>query len=138
MLTDRKEIDIRFSEVDSMHIVWHGHYIRFFEDGRESFGKKYDLGYLDVFRHGVMIPLVKVSCDFKKSLVYGDKAIIETRYVPTEAAKIVFEYTVYRASDMEVMATGSTTQVFLTPEGELILLPPEFYTGWKKHWGIVS
>jgi acyl-CoA thioester hydrolase len=56
--------------------------------------------------------------------------------LPTEAAKIVFEYTIYRKSDMEVSATGTTTQVFLTPQGELLLNSPEFYTGWKIHWGV--
>ena len=66
-LIDRKEITVRFGEVDSMAIVWHGNYIKYFEDGRESFGSKYDLGYLDVHRHNVMIPIVKVTCDFKKT-----------------------------------------------------------------------
>ncbi len=136
-LTDRKEIDIRFSEVDSMRIVWHGNYIRYFEDGRESFGLRYNLGYLDVYKHQVMIPIVKINCDFKRPLEYGDTAIVETRYVPTDAAKIVFEYTIYRKSDMEVMATGSSVQVFLTPAGELLLTSPEFYTGWKKRWDLI-
>lgn len=136
-LTDRKEIDIRFSEVDSMRIVWHGNYIRYFEDGRESFGLRYNLGYLDVYKHQVMIPIVKINCDFKRPLEYGDMAIVETRYVPTDAAKIVFEYTIFRKSDMEVMATGSSVQVFLTPAGELLLTSPEFYTGWKKRWDLI-
>ncbi|MCK9219807.1 MAG: acyl-CoA thioesterase [Bacteroidales bacterium] len=137
-LTDRKEISVRFSEVDSMRIVWHGNYIKYFEDGRESFGIKYDLGYLEVYKHQVMIPLVRISCDFKRPLQYGDIAIIETRYIPTDSAKIVFEYTVFRKSDMEIMATGSSIQVFLTQTGELLLTAPEFYTGWKKHWGIID
>ncbi len=135
-LTDRTEIKVRFGEVDSMRIVWHGNYIRYFEDGREAFGQKYQLGYLDVYKHNVMIPLVKVTCDFKRPLVYGDTAVVETRFVNCDAAKIVFEYTVYRQSDMEVMATGSSVQVFLTPAGELLLVPPDFFTGWKRHWGI--
>lgn len=135
-LTDRKEIRVRFSEVDSMRIVWHGNYIKYMEDGRESFGERYSLGYLDVYRHNVMIPLVKINCDYKRPLEYGDIAVVETRYIPTEAAKIVFEYTIFRKKDMEVVATGSSVQVFLTPAGELLLTSPEFYTGWKKQWGI--
>ena len=135
-LTDRKEILVRFSEVDSMRIVWHGNYLKYFEDGRESFGLKYNLGYLDVYRHNIMIPLVKINCDFKRTLEYGDVAIVETRYVPVEAAKIVFEYTIYRKRDMEVAATGSSTQVFLTPQGELLLTAPEFFTTWKTKWGV--
>ncbi|MEI7663899.1 MAG: acyl-CoA thioesterase [Bacteroidota bacterium] len=135
-LTDRKEISIRFSEVDSMRIVWHGNYLKYFEDGRESFGLKYTLGYMDVYKHEVVIPLVKINCDYKKPLEYGDTAIVETRYVPTEAAKILFEYTIYRKKDMEIAATGSSMQVFLTPQGELLLTAPDFFSAWKKRWGI--
>jgi len=120
-----------------MAIVWHGNYLKYFEDGRESFGAKYNLGYLDVHRHNIMIPIVKVSCDFKKPLVYGDIAIIETRFINSEAAKILFEYAVYRKSDLELIATGSSMQVFLTPEKELLLTTPEFFTRWKKKWGLL-
>ncbi|MCX6281278.1 MAG: acyl-CoA thioesterase [Bacteroidetes bacterium] len=135
-LTDRKEITVRFSEVDSMKIVWHGNYLKYFEDGRESFGLRYNLGYLDVYRHNVMIPIVKVNCDYKKPLVYGDVLIVETTYIPTEAAKIVFEYKILRKNDGEVVATGNSTQVFLTPEGDLLLTSPGFFSGWKRKWGI--
>lgn len=135
-LIDSREIIVRFSEVDSMRIVWHGNYLKYFEDGRESFGLKYSLGYLDVYKHNVMIPLVKINCDYKRPLEYGDTAIVETRFIPTDAAKIVFEYTIYKNNDQDVAATGSSTQVFLTPQGELLLNSPEFFTGWKKRWGV--
>jgi acyl-CoA thioester hydrolase len=137
-LVDQKEILVRFSEVDSMKIVWHGNYLKYFEDGRESFGLRYSIGYLDVYKHNVMIPIVKVNCSFLRPLVYGDTAIVETRFIDSEAAKIQFEYRIFRKSDMELMATGSSMQVFLTPEGELLLTSPEFFTGWKKKWGILS
>jgi acyl-CoA thioester hydrolase len=136
VLVDSKEIVVRFSEVDSMRIVWHGNYLKYFEDGRESFGLRYNLGYLDVYKHNVMIPIVKINCDYKRPLEYGDTAIVETRYRSTEAAKIVLDYTVYRKKDHEVAATGTSTQVFLTPQGELLLTAPDFFTGWKKRWGV--
>ena len=53
-----KEVEIRFSEVDSMGVVWHGHYAMYFEDAREEFGKKYDLGYLMMYDKGFFEPLV--------------------------------------------------------------------------------
>ena len=37
-LTNRTTFRVRFSEIDSMQIVWHGEYVRYFEDGREAFG----------------------------------------------------------------------------------------------------
>jgi acyl-CoA thioester hydrolase len=137
ILTDRKEIIVRFSEVDSMRIVWHGNYIKYFEDGRESFGTKYGIGYLEVYKHHVMIPIVKVNCDYKKPLEYGDTVIVETRFINSEAAKILFEYNIFRKTDNELVATGSSMQVFLTPERELLLTSPQFFIDWKKRWGIL-
>jgi acyl-CoA thioester hydrolase len=136
ILSDRREVIVRFGEVDSMKIVWHGNYIKYFEDGRESFGAKYNLGYLDVYKHNVMIPIVKVNCDYKKPLEYGDTAIVETSFINSEAAKILFEYRIFRKSDNELVATGNSMQVFLTPEYELLLTAPQFFIDWKKKWGI--
>ncbi len=136
ILTDRKEIVVRFSEVDSMSIVWHGNYLKYFEDGRESFGTKYGIGYLDVCKYHIMIPIVEVNCVYKRPLEYGDIAIIETRYVNSDAAKILFEYQIFRKSDNELVATGSSMQVFLTPDHELLLTAPQFFVDWKKKWGI--
>jgi acyl-CoA thioester hydrolase len=137
IMTDRKEIVVRFSEVDSMKIVWHGNYLKYFEDGRESFGLKYNLGYLDVYKHQIMIPIVKVNCDYKKPLEYGDTAVVETKFINSEAAKILFEYQIFRKADHELVATGSSMQVFLTPERDLLLTSPQFFIDWKKKWGLL-
>lgn len=136
-LVDRTNIRVRFSEVDSMQVVWHGEYIKYFEDGRVSFGKQYDISYMGVLAQGYVIPIVDLTCQFKQSLRFDEEAIIETRYIHTPAAKILFEYTIYRASDLTVAATGTTTQVFVNAEtNELELSNPEFYLEWKKKWGI--
>lgn len=135
-LTDRTTMRVRFSEIDSMQIVWHGEYVRYFEDGRESFGKHYGLDYMNIYSEGYLVPLVDLTCQFKQSLSFGEEAVIETRYIACEAAKIKFEYTLYRATDNAIVATGSTTQVFLNLNKELELLNPPFYQQWKKKWNI--
>ena len=123
-LTNRTTFRVRFSEIDSMQIVWHGEYVRYFEDGREAFGKQYGLDYMSIYREGYMVPI-------------GEEAIIETRYIACEAAKIKFEYVIYRATDQSVVATGSTIQVFLNLNKELELMNPPFYLEWKKKWNIL-
>lgn len=138
LLVHRSETVIRFSEVDSMHIVWHGNYITFFEDGREAFGKQYGIGYLDMYAAGLMTPVVEVTCQYKKQLVYGDTVIIETQYTDTDAAKIVFHYNLYRKSDGELVATGKSIQVFLDKNGDLLLTLPEYITAWKQKNGLLK
>lgn len=67
-LTNRTTLRVRFSEIDSMQIVWHGEYVRYFEDGREAFGKQYGLDYMSIYREGYMVPIVDLTCQFKQSL----------------------------------------------------------------------
>jgi acyl-CoA thioester hydrolase len=130
-------IRVRFSDVDSMGVVWHGQYIKYFEDGREDFGRKHSIGYLDFYRHGILVPIVKLECNYKKPLLFGDTAIVETKYVDCEAAKAVFKYCIYNEKSHEIVATGSTTQVFMNLQHELLLNFPSFYLEWKNQFNLI-
>ena len=81
---------------------------------------------MDIYKSGYLTPIVKVVCDYKIPLVCNDIAIVETRFINSEAAKIVFEYTIYRESDMQIVATGESMQVFLNSNNQLELVNPEF------------
>ncbi len=131
-------IRVRFSEVDSMGVVWHGQYIKYFEDGREDFGNKYRINYLDFYNLGILIPIIKISCNYKKPLIYGDTALVETRFVDCEAAKIQYDYVIYNNKNHEIVATGSSIQVFLNLNHELLLVFPPFFLEWKKRNGLIT
>lgn len=137
-LSSSTQILVRFNEADPLGIVWHGHYIRYFEDGREAFGEMHGLKYLDVYKHGYVTPIVSVQCDFKRSLRYGDSVIVEAKYIPTEAAKIKFIYRLSNAATGELVATGSSVQVFLSKDDLLLQLAnPPFFEDWKKKYGLI-
>jgi len=132
------EIEVKFSDVDMLGVVWHGNYIRYFEDGREAFGKQYGLGYMDVYNAGYVVPIVNVNCDYKRFLRYEDKVIIETIYTPTESAKINFAYRLLNAQTGELIVKGSTTQVFVRRDNfELQLTNPDFFLDWKQQQGLI-
>lgn len=133
-LTSRIEIPIRFSEIDALGIIWHGHYVKFFEDGREAFGDQYEMSYLKIRSHDFLVPMVNLNIDFKKTVKYGDRVIIETTYVDSPAAKLIFHYKLYRASDQELIAKGETTQVFTDLDHELYITIPPFFEEWKKKY----
>ena len=137
-LSSKTEVMVRFNEADPLGIVWHGHYIRYFEDGREAFGITHGLGYLDVYKQGFVIPVVSVQCDFKRSLRYGDKVIVETKYLPCEAAKMKFTYRLFNAVTGELVATGSSVQVFLDKENSILQLAnPPFFEDWKRKQDLI-
>lgn len=129
------EIKIRFCEVDSIKVVWHGNYVKYLEDGREDFGEKFGLQYLKIFDNGFTAPVVDMKLQFKQSISVGDSIIVETIYKPTKAAKIIFDYNIYKKSDNSLVLTAQTTQVFMDLEGNLQLSNPNFYEDWKNNFG---
>ena len=135
-LSDSTEVTVRFSELDAMGIVWHGNFVKYMEDGRESFGRRYGLGYYDLYEQGLQVPLVKLDIDYKLQLKYGERIVIETTWMNCDAAKILFRYRMLRKADGAVLMMARTTQVFLNMQGELELTNPEFYLDWKKKHGI--
>ncbi len=127
-------LKIRFSEVDSMNIVWHGSYVMYFEDAREAFGKKYGLAYLDIFGNGFYAPLVDLSFKYKSPITYDMKPEITITYKPVDAAKIVFDYEITNPENGDVLATGHSVQVFMNLNYQLVWANPDFYEEWKKRW----
>ncbi|MGY3091489.1 acyl-CoA thioester hydrolase [Hymenobacter sp. UYAg731] len=134
MLQSEKKLEVRFCEVDSMHIVWHGHYLQYLEEGREDFGRKFGLGYRQLAAAGYGIPIVDLQVSYKQSLRYGDALVVETRYRPTAAPKLCFDYRIRRADSREIVCTGRTTQVFIDAHQQLLLLPPPCFTAWLQQW----
>lgn len=131
------EFTPRFSEVDSMNIVWHGSYSLYFEDAREAFGKKYGIGYLDIFGEGYYAPLIDLSFQYKKPIIYGMPCRVDIYYRPTMAAKLVFDYEIYSLKDNSLCSTGRSVQVFMNKDYELMWINPPFYEEWKKKMGVI-
>lgn len=134
-LTITTETTVRFSEVDSMQVVWHGEYVRYFEDGREAFGRQYPgLGYLDFYANGYTAPIVDMQLQYISPLTVDDVAVIETRFIDTIASKLCFEYVIHRKCDGALVARGSSVQVFVDSDGNMVLNTPPFFEEWKKKW----
>ena len=132
-----KYIDIRFSEVDSMKVVWHGSYPLYFEDAREEFGRKYQLEYLRIAEQGYYAPLVDLEFHYRKPITYGMRPRIDIIYCLTESAKIIFENEIHDPDTDERMATGRSVQVFMDLNYQLIWTNPEFYQEWKRKWNLI-
>jgi len=138
MLSSKKEIEVQFNDLDPLNIVWHGNYIKYFEAGREHFGRKYGISYVDIREAGLATPIITLKCDFKMYSKYGDILVVETSYEACEASKIILNYTIRKKANNEVVASGQTIQVFTDHSGVMQLYPPEFYINWKNKWGVTK
>jgi acyl-CoA thioester hydrolase len=133
-LEHRTEIRVRFSEVDSLHIVWHGHFIRYFEDGREAFGQLYGISYLDLLGADLIVPVVHASCDYFDPARYGEDLTVLVRLYQQESAKLYYYYEILRSADLNLLASGETIQAFLDRDLQLMLTQPPFMETFYEKW----
>jgi acyl-CoA thioester hydrolase len=134
-LTDVTEIRVKFSEMDAMLRVWHGNYVKYFEDGRESFGRHYPgIGYEVMLAANIPAPVYDVHVRHLAPLGMNDIAVIHTTYIRKPGARLDFKYQIFRQSDGVLCCEGSTTQLFIDPQGQLLLEEPQYFIDWKKKY----
>lgn len=135
VLEDICHIQVRFSEIDSMRRVWHGSYITYLEDGRESFGRHYPgIGYADMQRAGIYAPIYDVHMRYYAPLGINDRAEVHTQYIYKPGARLDYQYRIYRESDHVLCAEGSTVQLFIDAGGDLLVDKPDYYEKWQARY----
>ncbi len=129
---------VRFHEVDSMGVVWHGHYVAYLEEARRALGRRFGVDYTAFFAHSLPAPVAQLQLDYLAPTRLGDRVRVTARLFKSEAAKLEFEYEVRREADEALLAFGRSLQVFTNPQGELLLtMPPlmvERYRAWERLW----
>jgi acyl-CoA thioester hydrolase len=131
-------VRVRFNEVDALHIVWHGHYANYFEEGRRAFGRRHGIDYTVFLEHRVAVPVVQLHIEFLAPARLPDVLEVTARLLKSEAARLDFAYEIRRQDEGTLLATGHTMQVFTTPQGELLLTWPAFMVerlqAWEPLW----
>ena len=118
-----------------MRRVWHGSFVAYFEDGRESFGYRYPgIGYADMQREGIYAPVYDLHVRYLAPLALNDRAVIHTTYVYKPGARLDYHFRVFRESDGTLCAEGDTVQLFIDEQGELILDKPDYFREWQKRY----
>jgi acyl-CoA thioester hydrolase len=137
-LEEKTTVRVRFNEVDTLRIVWHGHYANYFEEARRAFGRRYGVDYTTFIEHHTGVPVIHLSIDYLVPARLADVLEVTARLLKSESARLDFEYEIRRESDGALLATGSTSQVFTTPAGELLLTWPKFMLerlqAWEALW----
>ena len=132
-LSSSLDITVRFSETDPMGVVWHGNYLKFFEDAREKVFEDFGMSHYEVYEKGFFTPIVKTELNYKSSIYFGEKARINIKLERKAAAKIIFHYEVWNLATGKIAVTGMTFHVFMHVQSrELEIVKPEFYEKWEQ------
>ena len=133
-LSETIRVQVRFSEVDSIRMVWHGHYIKYMEDAREAFGRKYGLEYMYIYDCGYLAPMFDIKMRYHQTATVDDILLVNIICRATKGAKLVFDYEIRKEKDNALVFTAESTQLFTTREGEFEPSCPSFLYEWKKKY----
>jgi len=125
MKFDEIEIKVRFNEVDSWGMVWHGHYIAWFEVGRMALLEKFHLLPQDFTQMGYVAPVVDLKCLFKEPARVAEEILIRTSVLKPTKAALTFCCQILRKKDGKLLASGEETQVLLTLDGRMLYMIPQ-------------
>lgn len=128
---------VTYRMTDMMGVVYYGNYMEFFEIGRNELFRAHELDYRDMEKDGLMLPCTHASCDYIAPARFNDLLEIDTRISALTKAKVHFRYEIRRGGTGELLARGVTHHVYLSPEGRLRRLTPEWWTRMERLSGHV-
>ncbi len=112
MKCNEVKIRIRYGETDQMGVVYHGNYSNFLEIGRTEWLREFGLSYKEMELEGIMLPVISLSLNFKKSACYDDIIYVKTTLVKIPKVTIEFNYEVLN-ENREILALGNTILAFI-------------------------
>ena len=118
-------IRIRYAETDQMGVVYHGNYAQFFEIGRTEWLRSTGITYKYMENNGVMLPVISLSTNFKKSALYDDEITVITTLKKTPAVKIEFDYKITNQNN-ELICTGNTILAFINMKTKKPMRCPDY------------
>ncbi len=106
------QIRVRYGETDQMGVVYHGNYAQYLEIGRIEWLRNLGVSYKNMEKNGIMLPVVSLSLNYKKSAYYDDVINVKTWLTKTPTASIEFSYEITNEFD-EILTTATTVLVFI-------------------------
>jgi len=126
-MTATVSCEIPFHDVDSLGIVWHGHYYKYFELARTALYRSLNFDIDDMGRLGFTFPVIESQCRYSGALRYGQQVDISAHFREWEYY-ILIEYRISIAGSGERAAYGHTKQAVCDLAGVLQSYVPDAVT----------
>jgi len=103
---------VRYAETDQMRVVYHGNYAQYLEMGRIEWLRGFGISYKSLEESGIILPVISLRIEFKKSALYDDLITVETQLKKMPLVKIEFDYKIYN-ENQEILAEANTVLAFI-------------------------
>lgn len=118
------EIVIPFHDVDSMRVVWHGHYVKYLEVARCALLDQIDYSYDAMVESGYGWPVIDIHIRYPRPARFGQIITVDAQIVEY-TNRLVIDYEIRDKSSRRRLTKARTTQVAVDmATGEMLLASP--------------
>lgn len=117
------DIPVRFAECDPYGVVWHGHYVLYFEHAREALTGRFGFSAARALEMGYRVPVTRMELRYRAPARPDQTIRVTARLRSPSVARLVMDYEV-RSEAGELLVSGETEQVVVNASGELLLTLP--------------
>lgn len=118
------EGEVPFHDVDPLHIVWHGHYFKYFEVARTRLFRRHRIDGLDLLDLGYRFVIGHTECRHISGLTYGDRYRVKAWFVGEPDHRIDVSYEVWNLTADRRAARARTELVTTDAEGNMLIVTP--------------
>jgi len=83
-LSHEIEVIPAFFDIDSMDIVWHGHYVKYLELARCALLDRFDYGYARMRESGFGWPVIDLRLKYVRPAAFGQALVVRAQIVEWE------------------------------------------------------
>lgn len=122
------EVLVPFFDVDSMNVVWHGHYIKYLEVARCALLDHIGHNYTQMLESGYGWPVIDIQLRYVRGAVFGQRLIVCASLVEWES-RLKINYLISDAETGERMTRASSIQVAVhIASREMQMASPKVFT----------
>jgi acyl-CoA thioester hydrolase len=126
----RCEMRTLYADTDRSQVVYHAHYLRYFEFGRASLMRDAAYPYKEVEGSGFVYPIIKVDIDYFRPLYYDDLMYIHTRPAVLERVRLQFDYVITHGETGNIVCKGLTRHCATNTSGTPVGIDPKTVRLW--------
>ena len=121
------EILVPFFDVDSMDVVWHGHYVKYLEVARCALLDHLGHNYVQMRASGYAWPVIDMQLRYVRGAVFGQRLNVCADLIEWEN-RLKINYLISDATTGERMTRATTVQVAVAIDSrEMQLASPQVF-----------
>jgi acyl-CoA thioester hydrolase len=127
VLATEIDVTVPFFDVDSMDVVWHGHYVKYLEIARCALLDELGHNYVRMKETGYVWPIIDLQLRYARAARFGQKLVVRAELVEWQN-RLKIHYTLSDAATGERLTRASTIQVAVKlADGEMQLVSPAVF-----------